>query len=512
MSAKLCPLMMGLGLLVSGLDAKELDLAQINSPSALRRVMDARIAEIRATGDSTPPAGVPVYYVSAAQGNDTADGRTPSTAWQTTARLNRENLAPGSWVRYQRGGVYRGRVCVQKGVTYAAYGTGPKPMIYGSPENGADPKKWRRTDNPRVWSYPIGETDVGTLVFDDGAAHAIKIVIRTDKKTGEKFNKYTGRPFNSYRDLDGDLHFWHDYYKNGTGLVYLYSERNPGERFRSIEFNVKTSGFGVGGADDVTIDNFTVKYVGVHGVAAGTCRNLTVLNCEFGWIGGGIQGEGLFGRAWGVRYGNAVEVGGCDGYTVTNCYVYQIYDAGVTHQADAVSRFSGKEKILFQKGIRYVGNVFEKCNYSIEYFLSRCPTNNPSRMEDFVIADNLMWDAGTGLCEQRPDRRQDAHIKSWVTSNRAMGYTIRNNLFAGAHMQLIEICASLTNPDGSASIPCLDENVFVGTPATRASRAPQQSHHPRRRAPPADRRQGRRSPRWHRHVGGAPAPERRLSR
>ena len=34
-------------------------------------------------------------------------------------------------------------------------------------------------------------------------------------------------------------------------------------------------------------------------------------------------------------------------------------------------------------------------------------------------------------------------------------------------MQLIEICASLTNPDGSASIPCLDENVFVGTPATR---------------------------------------------
>lgn len=188
MSAKLCLLMMGLGLLVSGLDAKELDFAQINSPSALRRVMDARIAEIRATGDSTPPAGVPVYYVSAAQGNDTADGRTPSTAWQTTARLNRENLAPGSWVRYQRGGVYRGRVCVQKGVTYAAYGTGPKPMIYGSPENGADPKKWRRTDNPRVWSYPIGETDVGTLVFDDGAAHAIKIVIRTDKKTGEKFN------------------------------------------------------------------------------------------------------------------------------------------------------------------------------------------------------------------------------------------------------------------------------------------------------------------------------------
>ncbi|HRR35276.1 MAG TPA: hypothetical protein P5026_14340, partial [Kiritimatiellia bacterium] len=107
------------------------------------------------------------------------------------------------------------------------------------------------------------------------------------------------------------------------------------------------------------------------------------------------------------------------------------------------------------------------CNYSIEYFLSRCPTNNPSRMEDFVIADNLMWDAGTGLCEQRPDRSQDAHIKSWDASNRATGFVIRNNLFAGAHSQLVEICADLTNPDGSASMPRLDGNVFVGSPAIR---------------------------------------------
>ena len=161
-----------------GLRAGELDFAQIDSPSALRHAMDVRIADIRATGDRTPPLGAPVYYVSAKQGNDMADGRTPATAWQTTERLNREKLSPGSWVRYQRGGVYRGVVRVQKGVTHAAYGTGAKPAVYGSPENGADPKKWQQTDNPRVWSYAIGHADVGTLVFDDGAAHAIKKGIR----------------------------------------------------------------------------------------------------------------------------------------------------------------------------------------------------------------------------------------------------------------------------------------------------------------------------------------------
>ena len=56
-----------------------------------------------------------------------------------------------------------------------------------------------------MWAYDIGRRDVGTLVFDGGAQHATKIVIRTDKKTGARFNKFTGRPFNSYRDLDGDL-------------------------------------------------------------------------------------------------------------------------------------------------------------------------------------------------------------------------------------------------------------------------------------------------------------------
>lgn len=103
------------------------------------------------------------------------------------------------------------------------------------------------------------------LVFDEGRQHAIKHVVYTDKETGKKVSMYTGRPFGSYRDLDTDLHFWHDYSKDGTGKVYLYSRENPGTRFKSIEFNVRRRGFAVGRAAGVTIDNFTVKYLGWHG-------------------------------------------------------------------------------------------------------------------------------------------------------------------------------------------------------------------------------------------------------
>ena len=429
----------------------------------LRAQAAARIAEIRATPNRAVPDGAPTYYLSERTGRDDADGRTPATAWRTAARLAREKLAPGSYVLFERGGVYRGTVKVAPGVTYTAYGTGPKPCIYGSPEDGADPAKWTRTENPNVWAYDIGRRDVGTLVFDGGAQHATKIVIRTDKKTGARFNKFTGRPFNSYRDLDGDLHFWHDYYEKGTGKVYLYSAQNPGERFRSIEFNVKCHGFAVGGADGVTIDNVTVKYVGVHGIGAGTCRDLTVSNCEFGWIGGSIQAEGIFGRDYPTRLGNAVEIyGGCENYMVTNCYAWQVYDAGVTQQFNIPEKAGAKR--YNQKNVRYVHNVFEKCNYSVEYFLTVRTTGNASRMENFVVEDNLMFDAGLGFCEQRPDRNEGAHIKSWGvgSNNRAKNYVIRRNAFCCAGDMLVQIGSGLKNADGSSSMPTLTDNVFIG--------------------------------------------------
>lgn len=423
---------------------------------------DRRIAEIRATPNRTVPEGVPTYYLSATNGNDSADGRTPQTAWQSNSRLNKENLPAGAWVLFERGSVYRGTVNTRTGVTYTSWGTGSKPCIYGSPENGANPSKWVQTDNPKVWAYEIGKKDVGTLVFDDGNAHAIKIVIRTDKKTGEKFNKFTGKPFNSYRDLDGDLHFWHDYYKEGTGKLYLYSETNPGLRFKSIEFNVKCHGIANGGHNDVTIDNLCIKYVGVHGVGSGTCKNLHVSNCEFGWIGGSIQAEAIFGRDYPTRLGNAVEIyGGCDNYSVSNCYIWQVYDAGVTQQVGIPEKMD--MKALDQKNIRYADNVFEKCDYSVEYFLTIRKKGNPSRIVNFVIENNLMFDSGYGFCEQRPDRNEAAHIKSWGAgdNNRATGYVIRNNVMAGAQDMLVQIGAA-KNYDGTSSMPVMENNLFIG--------------------------------------------------
>ena len=398
-----------------------------------------RRAAIRTTPNWTVPTGAVCRYVSAKTGDDAANGLTPRTAWRTLARLNEDELPPGAFVLFERGGIYRGTIRARSGVTYTAYGEGSKPCIVGSPEDGADPAKWRRTENPKVWAHPIGTRDVGTLVFNGGEAHAVKVLVRTDAKTGRKTDQRTGKPFESYRDLSRDLDFWHDYYAGGTGLLYLYSEKNPGERFRSIEFNANRAGVSVRRENDVTIDNLCFKYIGGHGVSAGTCRNLTVSNCEFAWIGGSIQMEKGFGRDYPTRYGNAVEVyGGCDGFMVTNCLISQIYDAGVTHQFNVPPNEGVKR--YDQKNILYADNVIENCNYSFEWFL-RAPKSNPSRMENVLVRDNICLDAGFGFCEERPDKGGAAHVKAWggPGANRAVDCVIRDNAFFGGKDKALDI-------------------------------------------------------------------------
>ncbi len=440
----------------------EMDQIRTNASAQIaewRKMTDARIREILASPNMQIPDGKTVYYLSP-DGDDSADGKTPATAWKSLKKLNSVPMESGCYVCFERGGLWRGQLSAKAGVTYTAYGEGDKPKIYASPLNGADESLWRETDTKNIWVFSEAwQQDVGTLVFDHGKAHAIKCVIRTEAD-GSTFNNTTGEPFRTYRDLTTDLHFYHDY--SGTGKLYLYSEGNPGGRFDSIEFNIKQNVVAVGGNSGVTVDNLCIKYGGAHGVGAGTVNDLTVQNCEFGWIGGSIQAEGIFGRNYGTRYGNAVEIyGGCDTYTVTDNYIYQIYDAGITQQ---VGLSSNPDNIKYQKNMTYARNVIEYCNYSIEYFISGCVPENPSRMENFLIEDNFMWYAAEGFCEQRPDLDQGAHIKSWsgANRNRATGFTVRNNLMCASKDMLVQIMSGLYNPDGSDSLPVLSGNNFVG--------------------------------------------------
>lgn len=394
-----------------------------------------------------------VYYASSSEGDDANDGLSPEHPVRTLQRVSELPLKVGDAVLFRRGDLFRGCVKTHEGCTYSAYGKGPKPRLYGSPCNAACEGEWKETDQKNVWAYSLAlKTDVGTLVFDEGRKGCAQKVMKVRHEDGSTTHIETGEPFAGYQDLHRDLDFWHDY--QGTGIVYLCStEGNPAERFGDIELLVKTHIFYA--KSGVTIDNLCLKYCGGHGIGAGTVTSLDVSYCELGWIGGSIQAENLFGRNSPTRYGNAIEIyGGCGHYTVDHCYIYQVYDAGITHQYS-----SGGTNDIVMEDVTYAHNLVEDCVYAIEYFVGKPADEQTTRyMQHILIHDNILLRAGYGWGSQRPDKDTPALIKSWGHYNRAYDFMVENNLMVQSTHNLLNVAA-----DSTEWLPRFKGNTYVQT-------------------------------------------------
>jgi hypothetical protein len=72
----------------------------------------------------------PAYYVDATHGNDSNDGMSPESAWQTISKVNAVTGNP-TWPRlFKRGELWREQLTVPAdSLTFGSYGTGAKPKI-----------------------------------------------------------------------------------------------------------------------------------------------------------------------------------------------------------------------------------------------------------------------------------------------------------------------------------------------------------------------------------------------
>ena len=424
--------------------------------NAYRGHTEWRIYSIKTAADEIKPAAGGTAYYFSSKGSSLNDGLSPQKPLRTLEDLTNleSKLKAGDVVYFERGSIFRGSYTASvDGVTYAAYGEGPKPEIYASRVDAAKVGKWVPTEeNKNVYVYIGGQkygTDVGNIVFNGGEKHGIKCIIRTEDDG--TYNNTTGRRFDTYADLDENLHFFHD--TEDTDNLYLYCEDgNPGEIFESIEICVGTHIFIIR-ANNLRFDNISFKYGGGHGISANTRKNLTITNCEFQWLGGSIQKGVQFAKNYPTRFGNGVEIyGGCNGFTVKNCFFNQIYDAAATFQ------YSNKEATdIAMQNIEFSDNVMQYCNYSFEYFLTTSDMGTGSYIKDVKVENNLMWYAGYGLCEQRPDKVDAAHVKAWEHNNYLKGtFTITNNLFAISRTDLVQ-----SNAKDASHSPTYSGNTYI---------------------------------------------------
>lgn len=443
----------------------------------IEKLAERRRQEIRNTPDKLDISGK-TYYVSNA-GDDAGDGLSPETAWKTLNRVSDAELQRGDGVLFKRGDLFRGFVNTRAGVTYGAYGSGEKPRFYGWDRDLADAALWTQVDAEHgIWKLNEKILDPGTLVFNDGEAHCRKLipsyidgrfVCRDDES----------REFVMAREMTRDLDlFWYfddilttvpskgknfpvpEMGPRSYGDLYLRCDRgNPGECFNTIEALPRRAMFVIGANDHVHIDNLCLRYIGLHAIAAGGhVAGLHVTNCEIGWIGGTIQNylgtdpnypQG--GRGTVTRFGNGIEIyGGCEDYLVSNCYLYQAYDAGITHQVTT----GGEKKTM--TGIRYENNLVEYCVYAIEYFLDMNNGDTESYMRDVVMCGNLLRLSGYGWGQQRHNTDTPALIKGWSYVNAASDYVVRDNIFDRSAYRMLHLVAEKQD-----SCPNMDGNTYI---------------------------------------------------
>jgi hypothetical protein len=178
-------------------------------------------AEARHSGPSLslslgPAGGLSGYYVDATSGNDANDGRSPAAAWKTIAKVNGYSFSAGDRILFKRGEMWRETLTVPGDqLSFAAYGTGGKPILTGGDEFVGLAGNWTQETGvgTNIWSRPL-TTECKTVIFI---------------KTGASAYSY-GTKESAAANLNAEYEwFW------GANKLYVYATSNPATYFTSVE-------------------------------------------------------------------------------------------------------------------------------------------------------------------------------------------------------------------------------------------------------------------------------------
>jgi hypothetical protein len=157
----------------------------------------------------------PTYYISPT-GNDSADGRTPRTAWRSVSKANQADFAPGTTVLFQAGGVWRDPLMPHSDgtaahpIVFGEYGKGPKPQFSGS--NPLPNSQFQlMPGSTSVYMLPVAST-VNSVLENNTFLHSSYLLLNLNADPAANL-AYVGSTPNSW------------FYNNGT--LYLNTGRNP---------------------------------------------------------------------------------------------------------------------------------------------------------------------------------------------------------------------------------------------------------------------------------------------
>lgn len=350
-----------------------------------------------------------IFYVSSSEGNDWNDGLSPEEPIKSLAIACSTARKSGDTILLKSGDVWRGEnMDVAGGVTVSSYGNGNKPLLIGSPRNYSDDGLWTLTDKPNIWVCTEEiDSDIGTIVFDEGKATAIKKMKSVD-------------------ELENDLDFYHDWKEC---KVYLYSETDPSSRYKSIEFNWYITLVNI--KSGTTIENLEMRYAD-YGLVGSSLKDVVVRNCDFYYLGGCRHSN-----TDETRFGNAIEFwGSCNNALVESNFISQMYDTGFTVQY-AAERTSD----IIVKDVTVKNNTIEYCHWSMEYYITGSDSSGyKGYITNLNIVGNTFAHSGEGWSAAQRSTSNSCHFETFAWDDFSKSnIKITNNIFKGAASDMFYI-------------------------------------------------------------------------
>ena len=417
------------------------------------------------------------YYVSNS-GNDSNDGKSPTTAWATAKKVTSATLNSGDAVFFERGGIwYMGEdeLRMQTGVTYSAYGTGFKPVWTGSVSGAGNSANWTyygsTADGGKIWKYKDALEDSGIILLN-GSIAARKAYPLWN---GSRYVTRAGSAFSVESGLSADLMFFSavdltgfslpaEPWKSGpTGPLYFRCDKgNPGDVFDSIEFSVATDMVTTADGGYNTIDNICARCFPGGGLDCNSHDNIIFQNCESCWNGGGVQSYTDSGHGIVVGYSGGGMLLFGSNVTGRNNYLHDCESKGIAVVINGSSHAS-----LERINVLAEGNVVERCGSGIYMMVEFIPAGGKVRFENIRLQNNWFINSGYGWCSYTDvwdgtalgslGEHQEAMTINNITPTGEV--RIANNLFYRSTGPMISYYGKDFSSD--AKVPTMSSNTYV---------------------------------------------------
>ncbi len=257
-----------------------------------------------------PRALAATYYVDSSRPDDSGNGLAPETAWKNIDKVNKTSFSPGDSILFKRGGVWHGQLkpsssgVVNKPITYAAYGSGNKPLVINGKFFPAGTTDWGKPNEFGEYSLDIGSTNefisssiVGVLRGQSTGVNTYKRVESATSTpgllgddqytsglvTGERIIRYKPPTGHKPSEYDWEFSKWNGTVFFGTNISWVVVD---GLSFYNSYYDGHSDPADIGVVDffgsHCTVKNSTIWFANSMGVefAGQASQYNTLENCD----------------------------------------------------------------------------------------------------------------------------------------------------------------------------------------------------------------------------------------